>query len=88
MFVQNLNKITLSVITNPSIMKNIINFLFIFYNHVHFKKNLEYDVTRSKHPLNRNKELVLKDMNKVLFDISLGFRKLIPNNTLLIDDCT
>jgi hypothetical protein len=50
--------------------------------------NYKYDVTRSKHPLNPNKELVLKDMNKVLFEISLGFQELIPNNTLLIDDYT
>jgi hypothetical protein len=40
MFVQNLNKITLSVITNPSIMKNIKEKMYFFNNHVHFKKNL------------------------------------------------
>ncbi len=50
--------------------------------------NDKYDVTWNKHPLNRNKELILKDMNKVLFDISLGFQKLTLNNTLLIDGCT
>ncbi len=37
MFVHNLNKITLSVITNPSIMKNII---YKKSNHVHFNKIL------------------------------------------------
>jgi hypothetical protein len=37
MFVQNLNKITLNVITNPSIMENIKEKKNS--NHVHFKKN-------------------------------------------------
>jgi len=37
MFIQNLNKITLSVITNPSIMENIN---LKNSNHVHFNKNL------------------------------------------------
>ncbi len=44
-------------------------------------------MTQSKHPLNPNKELVLKDMNKVFSDISSGFRELTPNNTLLINEC-
>jgi hypothetical protein len=48
--------------------------------------NDKYDVTRSKRPLNPNKELVLNDMNKVFFDISLGFWELTLSNTLLIDD--
>jgi len=47
----------------------------------------KYNMIRSKHPLNPNKELVLKYMNKVFSNISPGFRKLIPNYTLLIDDC-
>jgi hypothetical protein len=38
MFVQNLNKITVSVITNPSIMENIKEKKNS--NHVHFKTNL------------------------------------------------
>jgi hypothetical protein len=38
MFVQNLNKITLNVITNPSIMEKIKN--KIKSNHVHFNKIL------------------------------------------------
>jgi hypothetical protein len=37
MFIQNLNKITLNVITNPSIMKNIKE---TNSNHVHFNKIL------------------------------------------------
>ncbi len=49
--------------------------------------NDKYDVTQSKHPLNPKNELVLKDMNKVLSNISNGFQELTPNNTLLIDDC-
>jgi hypothetical protein len=40
MFVQNLNKITLNVITNPSIIRNIKGKMLFFYNLVHFKKNL------------------------------------------------
>jgi len=48
--------------------------------------NDKYDVTQSKHPLNPNKELVLKDMNKVFSDIGSGFQELTLNNTLLIDD--
>jgi hypothetical protein len=40
-----------------------------------------------RHPLNVNRELVLKIMKKVWEDISLTFRSLGPHNTLLIDDC-
>jgi hypothetical protein len=40
MFVQNLNKITLSVTTNPSIMENIKEKMYFSYNHVHFKNFL------------------------------------------------
>jgi hypothetical protein len=49
--------------------------------------NDKCDVTRSKHPLNPNKELVRKTLSKVLSNISPGFRELTPNNTLLIVDC-
>jgi hypothetical protein len=38
--------------------------------------NDKYDVTQSKHPLNPNKELVLKYMSKMFSDISLRFQKL------------
>ncbi len=47
--------------------------------------NDKCDVTRSKHPSNPNRELVLNFLSKVLFDISPRFRELIPSNTLLID---
>jgi len=41
--------------------------------------NDKYDVTQSKHPLNPNKELILKYMSKVFSNISLGFQKLTPS---------
>jgi hypothetical protein len=48
--------------------------------------NDKCDVTRSKHPLNPNKEFVLKTLSKVFSDISPRFQELTPSNTLLIDD--
>lgn len=43
--------------------------------------------TRIAHPLDPNNELMLKNMTRVWDEISLGFRPLGPQNTLLIDDC-
>jgi hypothetical protein len=42
--------------------------------------------THIHHPLNVNKELVLKNMKRVWEDISPTFRSLCPHKTLLIDD--
>jgi hypothetical protein len=39
------------------------------------------------HPLNVNRELVLKNMKRVWEEINPTFRSLGPHNTLLIDDC-
>jgi len=43
--------------------------------------------THIHHPLNVNRELVLKSMKRIWEEISLTFRSLGPHNTLLIDDC-
>ncbi len=48
--------------------------------------NEKCDVTRNKHPLNPNKELVLKNMNIMFLEFNFEFQKLSLNNTLLIDD--
>jgi hypothetical protein len=39
------------------------------------------------HPLNVNRELVLKNMKRVWEEINLTFNSLGPHNKLLIDDC-
>jgi len=43
--------------------------------------------TQIVHPFDLSKELVLKTMTRMWDEISLGFRPLDPQNTLLINDC-
>jgi hypothetical protein len=48
--------------------------------------NEKCEQTHIRHPLNPNKELVLKNMSTVFNEISPRFRPWYINNTLLIDD--
>jgi hypothetical protein len=48
--------------------------------------NEKCECTHIRHPLNRDQDLVLRNMQKVWDEVSLGFRSLSPHNTLLIDD--
>jgi hypothetical protein len=49
--------------------------------------NEKCEHTHICHPLNVERELVLKNMKRMWDEVSLTFRSLGPHNTLLIDDC-
>jgi hypothetical protein len=49
--------------------------------------NEKCEHTHIHHPLNVEKEFVLKNMKRVWDEVSPTFRSLGPHNMLLIDDC-
>jgi hypothetical protein len=56
-----------------------LNTLFVWGNE-------KCECTHIKHPLNRNYDLVMKNMQKMWDEVSPRYRSLGPHNTLLIND--